>query len=170
MAAGRPPTPTYLKIVKGTTRSHKRGGKPAGHEPTAPRSPLIPPEHLSPRALDAWGRIGPMLDRLGVLTTADEMALGELCNAFADVLEARASLARPVIADGTVIAEAGAVTYMTPTREGPMPRPRPELRLIAAASRRFEAMLGQFGLSPATRSKISLAGGTTTDPTDNYFT
>ena len=170
MTAGRPPKPTHLKLITGTTRSHKRGAKSVGREPTASRSPLTPPDYLSPRALDAWGRIGPMLDRLGVLTTADEMALGELCEAFADMIEARASLAAPIDADGVTVAEGGSPVYTARTREGFVVRPRPEVTIIAEASKRLGALLGQFGMSPATRSKITLADAPKTDPLDGYFT
>lgn len=174
--AGRPATPKHLKLVTGTTRSHKRGksAKPTTVEPTAPRSGGVALPYLSPRAVECWATVAPMLDRMGVLTTADEMALGELCEAFADVTEARSSLANPVevrVGDGEFmsVAEAGAVTYTTRGKEGWMIRARPEVAIIEAASRRFHALLAQFGMTPAARSKINLAPSEKADTVDAYF-
>lgn len=172
MPAGPPNKPTYLKIVKGTEKSHKRGAKPR-NEPQPPRSTCEPPPHLSPRALECWSKLAPMLDRLGVLTTADELALGEACEAFADVVEARASLANPVEvqdAEGAfvTIAEGGALIYTARGREGWTLRPRPEVALLEAASGRFHRLLGNFGLNPSARAKISLAEPDATG-SDGYF-
>ena len=41
--------------------------------------------------------------------------------------------------------------------------------MIEAASRRFHTLLGQFGMTPAARSKITLTETKTADPLDEYF-
>lgn len=103
------------------------------------------------------------------------MALGELAECFSDIQEARASLANPVevldpeTGEFRTIAEAGAVTYLTKSKEAYVVRSRPEVAIIEAASRRLQIAMNGFGLSPATRSKISLADAPSTDPLDGYF-
>lgn len=86
-----------------------------------------------------------ILDRMGVLTEADIPALEELCEAYADLRNARADLAA---ADG--------LTYATTNQAGGiMLRARPEVRLIADADRRFAMWCSRFGLTPADRSRVS---------------
>ena len=169
--AGRTRKPTHLKLVTGNPGKrplNKREPQPAGGIPDAPA-------YLSPRARSAWDHVSPLLNKMGVLTMADGMALGNLCEAFADVLEARASLANPVemwneeLDRFVVIAEAGALTYVTVGKGGPMLRSRPELALISDADRRFMAYLAQFGLTPAARSKVQVAEAEKADPIAAYF-
>lgn len=169
--AGRPAKPRHLKLVTGNP-----GKRALKNEPAPPRSTgETPPPYLSARAVECWHRVAPMLDKMGVLTAADEMSLSELAEAFSDIQEARASLANPVeVLDAEsgefrIIAEAGAVTYTTKSKEGWMVRTRPEVATIEAASRRLHALFGQFGLTPAARSKINLAEKPSADPLDGYF-
>lgn len=179
-----PRKPTYLKLVTGTTRSHKRGAKPNTAEPK-PRSGMgEPPAHMSPRGKQAWPYVAGILDRMGVLTEADGFALERLCECYADILAARASLNDPVEvlrpgalnADGlrgdpvfVVVAYGGATTYVTEGKSGPMLRTRPEVAIIADADRRFRAYLSDFGLTPAARTKVHMAGSEGVDELAEFF-
>ena len=66
----RPRKPSHLKVVAGTDqpcRTNKREPKPKRERPS-------PPAHLSDKAKTAWGAASIILDRMGVLTEADEHA------------------------------------------------------------------------------------------------
>ena len=139
--AGRRPKPTVLKVLTGNFRPDraKKG------EPRPDNRPPECPEHLNAGAKAAWRSIGPELERMGVLTVADGLALQMLCEAYADYREA-----------SDVLARKGA-TYETTTAEGStMIRPRPELALASDSWKRVRAMLIEFGLTPAARTRVTV--------------
>jgi P27 family predicted phage terminase small subunit len=87
---------------------------------------------------------------MGVLTTADALALECLCEAYADLLSARTALAK----------RGASLSYETKTKEGGvMHRAYPEVAMVSDADRRFVMHLGRFGLTPADRSRVSAHGG-----------
>lgn len=139
----RPRKPTALKLVKGTAqkcRTNKSEPKPARAIPS-------PPAHLSDRAKTAWGAVSVVLDRMGVLTEADAVALEGLCETYADLVEARLALKKR-----------GATVYEGGTEEAKIYRSYPEVAQVADADRRLQAWLTKFGLSPADRSRVSATG------------
>ncbi|GCE89674.1 putative phage terminase small subunit [Komagataeibacter diospyri] len=164
----RPRKPTHLKVVTGTAQACRANPK----EPKPKRARPMAPTGLSKRAKAVWTKAARLLDGMGVLTTADGLALEGLCEAVADELEARASLARPIVTqvqDGVAddetpimreieVAAAGAQTYVTIGKSGPMVRMRPEVAAIADANRRVAMWLAKFGLTPADRSKVGAEG------------
>lgn len=137
----RPRKPTHLKVVAGTEkpcRANKAEPKPRKLRP-------VSPSHLSDKAKSAWDAVSVILERMGVLTEADGLALEGLCEAYADLTAARDSLP-----------EDGSLTYETTNKDGGvMIRPRPEVAMIADADRRFAMWLTKFGLTPADRSRVS---------------
>ena len=148
---GRPRKPTHLKLVAGTAqpcRTNKAEPRPARARPS-------PPSYLTDRAKVAWGAVTVLLDGMGVLTEADGIALEGLCSAYADMQDARTSLASAVRHGDKDLAAPGALTYVTEGKAGPMIRSRPELALIADADRRVAMWLTKFGLTPADRSRVS---------------
>jgi P27 family predicted phage terminase small subunit len=161
----RPRKPTHLKIVAGTAqpcRTNKAEPKPERQRPS-------PPAHLSDRAKVAWGAVSVMLDRMGILTEADSLALESLCCAYADLVDARTSLKSAVSHGDDELAAAGALTYVTVGKAGPMIRSRPELALIADADRRVAMWLAKFGLTPADRSRVSATDAGEASPWDEMF-
>lgn len=83
--AGRRPTPTELKLVRGNPGKraiNKKEPQPARHIPSAPA-------HLTCEGQVAWGRLTVLLDRMGVLTEADGFALERLCDCYAEILALR---------------------------------------------------------------------------------
>lgn len=169
--AGRRPKPTHLKLVQGNP-----GKRAINRSEPKPRRVLpSPPAHLRARAKVAWGYVSAQLDNMGVLTEADALALERLCECYADLLDAQASLDKAVIvpnADGDpfVLAKAGESTYATRGKEGWMLRTRPEVAQIADADRRFKSYLVEFGLTPAARSKVKGDGSSKeADPAAEFF-
>lgn len=136
----RPRTPTALKLIKGTARPCRINRA----EPKPSRAIPSPPEHLSERARIAWGGIAVMLDRMGILTEADGLALEGLCETYAQLIEARKSLRSQ---DATV--------YESVSDSGSIRRSQPEVTQIADLDRRFLMWLRTFGLTPADRSRVS---------------
>lgn len=154
--AGRRPTPTHLRLVKGNP-----GKRPVNKAEPKPRREIpSPPKHVSDVGRVAWGRLTVLLDQMGVLTQADAYALERLAELYAEI-----------VALGETIAETGRV-YETITETGSkIFRPRPEVAMLADADRRFRAYLVEFGLTPAARSKVRASDGddASIDPAAKYF-
>jgi P27 family predicted phage terminase small subunit len=90
VATGRPPKPTALKVLEGNPG--KRGLNQS--EPKPPEGPVKAPNWLRGRGRTAWKWIAPVLEPMGVLTTADTHALALLCDAYAEYIESRAVVRR----------------------------------------------------------------------------
>lgn len=137
--AGRRPKPTALRELGGN----------AGHRPINQAEPKVAllradaPEWLPAEGQAFWMELAPMLTGMRVLTEADRPALVLLCDVYAEWREAR-----------EVVRKEGA-TYEAVTESGFMWRKRPEVSIAADAWRRMRAMLIEFGMTPAARSRIT---------------
>lgn len=161
--AGRRPKPTHLKVVSGNPGKralNKREPKPQKVIPSCP-------EHLSTESKVAWGRLVTMLDRMGVLTEADALALERLCDCYAEILDCRRLIER----DGRTYS-----SVSTGKKEGDEPavlvKANPAVAMLADADRRFKGYLVEFGLTPAARSKVEVKGGDgdkQEDPLQEFF-
>lgn len=138
---GRPRKPTVVKKAQGTYQPCY--GNPA--EPTPVCEIPEPPEHLGDLALKLWPQYGAMLHSMGVLARCDRTALESLCETHAEIIGLRQE-----------IAEHGKTTYSVVTQSGDeMIRGLPQVSQLSDAERRLLALLTQFGLTPASRSKVS---------------
>ncbi len=152
--AGRKPTPTHLKLLAGNPG--KRA--PNKREPKPKRGIPRCPEDLSDVARAMWARIGPELDRMGVLTVADGVALELLCDAYAEYRAAREVITR------------GGMTYSCVTEAGgTMTRQRPEVTIASDAYRRVTRMLTEFGLTPSSRTKVQITPDAARDPLEELI-
>jgi P27 family predicted phage terminase small subunit len=142
-----------LKLVTNTLRKERANP----NEPQPPAiADLTPPDCLSPAAVGVWRDVAPKLLRMGVLSDADMLAAAQLCETVAEVNAYRATL------------EAEGRTYQTNGASGPMVRARPEIGLLADASRRLAAWLSAFGMTPASRARVSVVSGQP-DPASRWF-
>ncbi|HBP27933.1 MAG TPA: phage terminase small subunit P27 family [Advenella kashmirensis] len=144
--AGRRPTPTQIKLVKGNPGKraiNKKEPKPAKEIPSCPA-------HLSDVAKVAWGRLTVLLDQMGVLTIADSLALERLCDCYADILECQEK-----------IKEHGRIYTTVDAQENTLIKGNPAVGQLRAADSQFKSYLVEFGLTPAARTKI------TVNPDDN---
>ena len=100
-----------------------------------------------------------LLDGMGVLTTADSLALERLCDIYADILQLRETIA----IEGR--------TYTTKTQMGDfLIKANPAVAMLADADRRFKSYLVEFGLTPAARTKVKVDGGEEKeDPLSQFF-
>ena len=135
----RPRKPTVLKLIAGNP------GKRAlpKHEPRFQNGVGSPPETLDSIGVQCWKRLSALLDRTGVLTQPDELALERMCDAYADVHACRALVER----DGR--------TYTTTGADGSkLIKQNPAVGQLRAADTLFKSYLTEFGLTPAARSKV----------------
>lgn len=148
---GNPPTPRALKVLRGTDRKDRTN--PNEPRPDTLSADAKPPEWLglNEMAQTAWGDLLPVLRRMGVLTVADPIALAMLCDALAEYVAAR------------TVVDAEGRTYWTRGKVE-MQRTRPEVAIAADAWRRAKVMLGEFGLTPATRGRVSGSPVAADDP------
>ncbi len=177
MPAGRPPKPTALKLLQGNPGKRKLNSE----EPKPPTGPVKPPSWLRGRAKTAWKWVAPILEEMGVLTTADPHALALLCDAYAEYIECRAVVRKlgatyesRVIKTSTRRVAANASDEAEDITEAEEPfsgddwstiiRPRPEVKMYQDAWRRVHRMLSEFGMTPSSRSKVKGAPQEEADP------
>lgn len=141
---GRPRKPTALRIVDGN-----RGRRPlpkAEPKPKAGKPPM--PEHVKVDAVAAaeWKRLVELLVAPGtaVLTVGDGPILELTVLAYSTWRQALAAMKKH-----------GLTQTCTTKSGGKLVRPRPEPIIASDAWRRYEKGLTHFGLSPATRGKVS---------------
>jgi P27 family predicted phage terminase small subunit len=134
---GRKPVPPYLKLLRGNP------GKRAIHPEPQPKSAGVPepPDYLLPLAADAWRRLAPELTRLGLLTVLDHHAFAAYCTAFSRWLVAERQVRQ---LDDNFIAWS--------VRENPLPHPL--LKIASSAASHFLKIGNEFGLTPASRSRL----------------
>jgi P27 family predicted phage terminase small subunit len=162
--AGRRPKPTHLKVVAGNPGKraiNKKEPKPAREIPSCPA-------YLSDTAKVAWGRLSVLLDRMGVLTEADGVALERLCDCYAEILECRALIEE----QGRTYSSIRGVGDDDSPIEQVLMKANPAVAMLADADRRFKSYLVEFGLTPAARSKVQTKGdgdGEKKDPLQEFF-
>ena len=133
---GRKPKPTRFKLIEGNP----------GHRPLNPREPKpadsMPtcPAHLSPTAKAEWKRLARQLHTMRVLSELDRAALAAYCQAYGRWVEAERKLK-----------ETPALLKMPSgyLQQNPW---------LTIANKQLELMhkyIAEFGLSPASRSRVS---------------
>jgi P27 family predicted phage terminase small subunit len=106
-----------------------------------------------------YRKVGKLLDEVGVITKADGLALELLVSAYdeyrdaRDLIQDRASDKK--FEDGQVAETKDGLVYETFTNNGAIYRPHPANAIATNAWRRTHAMLTEFGLTPASRVKVS---------------
>jgi P27 family predicted phage terminase small subunit len=144
MGAGRPSKPTHLKKLGGTLQPSRTNP----NEPIPDVALGLPPDWLTPTAKEYWEEIGGLLLQMKVISYGDTAAMALLCDVLAQWVSVRVTLTKR----GRV--------YELLTPGGKVYRARPEVAMEADLWRRAKAMLTEFGLTPASRSKVSAMGGT----------
>lgn len=132
---GPAPKPTVLRELEGYP-DHR----PAPRDEPQPEKGARCPADLSADAKREWKRLAPILERMKVLTEADVTALANLCRDIVDEQAAAESLKE----QGTVraIADTGFVQV------------NPLFRIQAELRSRINRALREFGLTPASRTRI----------------
>ena len=141
---GRKPLPTALKKLEG---DRGKGRRPINeHEPTPPKGAIKCPSWLLPEAKKEWKRLAPSLEAMGVLTIWDIESFSDYCQAYARWKEAE-----------EFITQHGSI-FKTPSG---YVQQVPQVSIAQQNLKIMQSLAGEFGLSPATRSRIIAAGGGT---------
>lgn len=150
MPGGRPRKPTSQKALGGTLQPSRTNP----NEPVPDVALPLPPDWLSEKARQYWREIGDVLLHMKLTTVADGPAMQLLTETLAEWAEARQEV------------HANGLTYSTTTESGSeIHRPYPQVAIASDAMKRALRMLTEFGLTPASRSKVSALGdGPESDP------
>jgi P27 family predicted phage terminase small subunit len=136
---GPPPKPTALRVLQGNPSKRPL---PAGE----PRPPLpsstYAPRHLNGEAKKEWRRLVVTLVDLGLYTEVDRAALAMYCQAWGRWVEAE----RRLSIEGPVLISDKGNYYQNPY-----------LHVANRAWEEMRKMLGEFGLTPASRCRLSVA-------------
>ena len=144
MKTGKAPKPTNLRLVEGTL--NKKSYKQNEVMPDV-MEPVLPP-HLSADAFGEWVRIMPLLLSNRLVTEIDTVALALYCQAYG----------RWVIAERkiTLMQVDGDDGFTTKAPSGYLVQ-NPYLSIANRAMEDCHKYLQQFGLSPSSRTRISVA-------------
>jgi P27 family predicted phage terminase small subunit len=133
---GRRPTPTALKVLRGNPSKRPVNEREPRPPATTPRCP----PHLSKEARREWRRTAKLLAEMGLLTSVDRAALALYCEAWARWVEAEQALQKY------------GVVMKSPNG---FPVPSPYLGIATRAMEQVRHLLAEFGMSPASRSRVS---------------
>ena len=144
---GRKPKPTAMKVLEGNP-----GKRPLNeHEPTPPKGTLRCPTWLEAEAKKEWRRLAPSLEAMGVLTSVDITAFSGYCQAYARWKEAE-----------EFISQHGSI-FQTPSG---YVQQVPQVSIAQQNLKIMQSFCSEFGLTPATRSRIIANSGEGTDESD----
>jgi len=148
----RPRKPTHLKTVQGTDRPDRANP----NEPTASSMLPVAPDYLSPRAVEKFLQLTAILDGMGVASRDDNDALAMLSGLLIEIEE-----------DAILLESVGA--FYMPSEESGIIRAHPAVSRLSANRQRAQALLGEFGLTPAARSKVAMPADNVPDPADEFL-
>ena len=148
-ARGPAAKPTKLRELQGTPGKRRL---PKG-EPRPVVKDRVPsaPRWLGEEARREWRRIAPLLHRAGLLTEVDGTALGMMCEALAMYHEAKRVLGEQRL--GLIVVSDKGNTYQ-----------HPAVGLMNSARADVLRWAREFGMTPASRSRISVEGGGEQEP------
>jgi len=130
---GRKPKPANLTLISGSGHNGSRLRRPANSIPTCPA-------HLNPTAKAEWKRLAGEMHRLGIVSQLDRAALAAYCQAYGRWTEAEKKLK-----------ETPALIKLPSGYIQPSP-------WLGIANKQLELMhkfMGELGLSPVSRSRVS---------------
>jgi P27 family predicted phage terminase small subunit len=128
--------PTAIEIAEG-----RPGKRAINHREPQPLvvTPKMP-KYLDARAKAEWRRLCPILERMSVLTEADYLALGQLCQTVSRLEQAEVKLAQ------------SGLLYKSPRSNYVMASPL--LSIVNTCNDQLTRWLTHFGLTPASRARM----------------
>jgi P27 family predicted phage terminase small subunit len=142
---GPPPKPSAIRVLEGM-RGHR---KLNDREPT----PLVMepemPKHLDAIARREWRRLVPILIRMRVLTEADGVALSNLCTAYSILIKTQRLIDKHEAAGTSALLMKSETGYVYQS---------PLLNIVNQQIGIINGLLAQFGMTPASRTRVSVAG------------
>ena len=153
MPRGRRPAPQELKKKRGTARKDRAPENPVTVTKAAPKKTT--PSFLKAKGKMMYERSVGHLHSMGLLSTVDDTSLELLAMAYQEWYSAELKLMK----EGRI--------YETFASNGAkVLKPHPAAAQSADAWRRIRRMLIEFGLTPASRSKLERPEGRTLDIDD----
>jgi P27 family predicted phage terminase small subunit len=137
--AGRRPKPTQLKLLEGNPGKralNRNEPKPTG-KPTCPA-------HLDKRAKAEWTRISKELYAIGLLTAVDRAALAAYCQCWSRWVEAEEKIRE--------------TSLVVASKKSGYPIQNPYVGIANTALDQMRKFLVEFGLTPASRTRLSIDG------------
>lgn len=148
--------PTALKKFLGNPGKRKLNDR----EPEARKGVPEMPRFLNGEARAEWKRIIPILCDMGVLTVADGKALGAYCSAYSQLVKAEAAIEKYGLICATLDQQTGVAVLKV----------NPAVRIKSDSLRHMKSFLLEFGLTPASRSKLKInVNHDTPDALDSLF-
>lgn len=152
--AGPPKKPTALKVIQGNPGKRKLPPDEPKPERGKPRAPA----HFEDEARDWFAEAAAELDKIGVLTLIDGNALELLVEAYAEYRQHCDALKRE------------GYTYFTTSTTGErVIKANPAAAMKSDAWKRVRAMLCEFGMTPASRARVSTKHGGEEDPLQAFL-
>jgi P27 family predicted phage terminase small subunit len=150
---GRKPKPTARQIAEGDPRKKGKNklAEKLAAEPSATRGLPACPRHLKGRARAAWGFWTAELRDMGIDHRPDAMMLEGACANYARAVEADLIVAR----DGIMVEES-AIDEESKERIVLKAKYHPAITVSNAAWRQVRAFSSEFGLSPVSRTRLTL--------------
>ena len=153
--------PTKLKILEGNP-----GKRPLnGYEPQPKVERPSCPAFLCYEARVEWKRIVPKLVALGLITRVDRAALAAYCQAYGRWAKAEKALTAIESKFENVNAGSG-MCYQTSNGNWVM---QPLISVANKALEQMHKFLIEFGMTPASRSKINVSKQESDDPLDKLL-
>ena len=148
---GRKKKPTQLKIIQGTDRADRRNPNEPMPDPNIPP----PPPHLKDEALEEWNRLSTELYNLGLLSNIDRATLAAYCVLWARWVDAESKIDRD--------------TLVLKSKDG-QPYQNPWLGIANRALTLMRHYISEFGMSPASRSRVEAKPPKSKDEAAKFFT
>lgn len=160
--SGPPKTPTHLRLVRGNP-SKRAINK---NEPKPPSGAPPTPKHFDKQGKYWFKRMAEELDALGVMSQLDGRALELLVEAYTEYRHHCDTLEREGYTYAVYSEDDGDERK---EREIRMIKPHPASMMKADAWKRIRAMLAEFGMTPASRSKVNAMAPDAADPLADFL-
>jgi P27 family predicted phage terminase small subunit len=158
-SSGRRPLPAAIASLG--PRRHRKRSNLGSAELGADEPPM--PEHLSAAAREEWERIVPELLTLGVLAKIDRGALSAYCTCHAMSLVAEAVITeKGLVVEEPVYNRQGDVI-------GHKQKRNPAIQAMTQFLQLKRSYLIEFGLTPASRSRLKVEKPAEPDAMDDYL-
>lgn len=152
--AGPPKTPSHLQLVRGNPSKRSINKK----EPKPPSGVPQTPKYFDKRGRYWFKKIGEELNALGVMSQLDAKALELLIEAYVEYRH------------HCEILDSEGYTYNTTSMTGDIiKKAHPAAAMKSDAFKRIRSMLGEFGMTPAARTKVTINTPAEEDPFEAFL-
>lgn len=162
---GRRPKPTALKELSGNPGHRPLNDSEPNPERVAPEMP----KGMAIAARREWSRIVPALLQLGVLSSIDGKALAAYCDAYSMWELARKDLHKNgLVQDSPALDKENCAIFI----EGApliIRKKNPAFEIYNTAAKLMKSFLIEFGLTPASRSKLKIQKPAEKDPMEEFL-